>query len=434
MVNMNVTDLLITIIETLIMEYLLFDRSIKHDKKSWLNIIIYCFFMATCIRIITIFQVTVPLKVIIILFLITFIGSKANKRTLKSGALLGTIFMITNSMCEIFATGIIHFITNFEQNLSAPTIYHLMAVVIAKLTLLIIIMILTKFLDKTIHNIIYGNWMIIILPNLLNLTFSIIIGYRIYYTKYIERVETAILLFIIFMILVSTLCFIVTSEYYVQMKEIEHKNKVNMAQIKLQYEYFRNKQEDDLKLRELYHDMKNHLLVLQNNLENDQKQNYIKSILKEVKVIDSYIDTGNDFLNSIINEKYKEATAKGIDFNVQIDFSEISFMAPMDICTIFSNALDNAIEACEKNNNLEQKVMSVKARKIRNFLTITFENSSTENLMMENDEIISTKQDKLYHGFGLKNIRKIVEKYQGECKIKKDLEQFILYLVIPCSV
>ena len=109
-------------------------------------------------------------------------------------------------------------------------------------------------------------------------------------------------------------------------------------------------------------------------------------------------------------------------------------MAPMDICTIFSNALDNAIEACEKNNHLEQKVMSVKARKIRNFLTITFENSSTENLMMENDEIISTKQDKLYHGFGLKNIRKIVEKYQGECKIKKDLEQFILYLVIPCSV
>src|SRR5699024_8397577 len=148
---------------------------------------------------------------------------------------------------------------------------------------------------------------------------------------------------------------------------------------------------------------------------------------------ESYIDTGNDFLNSIINEKYKEAASKGIEFDVQIDFSNISFIAPIDICTLFSNAIDNAIEACEKITNQGQKGMRIKARKIRNFLTIAFENTNGEKLLIENEEIVTTKKDKQNHGFGLNNIKRAVEKYEGECKIKIDVEHFILYLVIPCT-
>lgn len=433
MFNMNLLDLFITIIEAMILEYLLFDKNNKYNIKSMINILLYCILMIVSSLIMTRFNVIVTIKVAIILVFITFIGSNVNKRTIKSGALLGTIYLIATMICEISTTGILNFVTDFRQNLNSPSIYHILAMIISKIMLAIVILVSSKFLNKTIHNIVYGNWLIIIIPNILNLTFTIIIGSRIYYTNYAERIETAILLFVILLILISTLCFIITSEYYAQMKEIEHINKISMAQIKLQYEYFRNKQEDDLKLKELYHDLKNHLLVLHNNLENEQKQNYIKSMLREVKGYESYIDTGNDFLNSIINVKYKEALLKGIDFDVQIDFSNISFITPMDICTIFSNALDNAIEACEKINDHEQKIMKVKARKIRSFLTITFENSSTEDLIVVNEEVLTTKQDKKYHGFGLHNIRKVVEKYHGECKIKRSLEQFVLYLIIPCS-
>lgn len=434
MVNMNNVDLIITGIEVLLLEYLLFDRNRRYNNSSIIKISLYYIFMTTCIVIMTRLNVIVPLKVTIILVLIAFIGSKVNQRSIKNGALLGTTFLTAIMICDILSAGIINFITDFSQNLSAPTVYHVLTMIISKILLALIMLILSKFLNKTIHNIVYGNWLIIILPNLLNLIFTIMIGNRIYYTKYSEHVETALLLFVILMILISTLCFIITSEYYAQMKEIEHKNKINMSQIKLQYEYFCNKQDNDLKLRELYHDMKNHLLILEDDLENEQKQNYIKGLLKEVKIYESYLDTGNDFLNCIINEKYKQAASKGIEFDAQIDFSDISFMSPMDICTIFSNAIDNAIEACEKITNQSERAMSIKARRIKNFLTIAFENSSTEDFLIENDEILTTKQDKQYHGFGLNNIRKVVEKYDGECKIKRDVEQFILYLIIPCSI
>lgn len=416
-----------------LLEYLLFDRNRKYSINSLIQIFLYYILMVICTIMLTRFNVAVPLKVSISLGLICLIGSNVNKRTIKNGALLGTTFLTATMICDLLSAGILNFITDFSKDLSAPTLYNAMAMAISKIILAIFILVLSKFINKTVHNIVYGNWLIIILPNLLNLFFTIMIGNRIYYTKYSERVETALLIFIILMILISTLCFIVISEYYAQMKEMEHKNKINMDQIKLQYEYFCNKQEDDLKLREIYHDMKNHLLVLQDELENEQKQQYIKSLLKEVKSYESYIDTGNDFLNSIINEKYKEAASKGIEFDVQIDFSNISFIAPIDICTIFSNAIDNAIEACEKITNQGQKGMSIKARKIRNFLTIAFENTNGEKLLIENEEIVTTKKDKQNHGFGLNNIKRAVEKYEGECKIKIDVEHFILYLVIPCT-
>jgi len=253
-----------------------------------------------------------------------------------------------------------------------------------------------------------------------------------YYNSGVDGAEAALILFIAVMLLISTLCNVITSEYYFEMKEIEHNSKMNMAQLQMQYEYYKCRQEDELKVRELYHDMKNHLLILQNNLETEQKEKYINNMLREIKVVESYIDTGNDFLNCIINEKYKEAVSKGIDFEAIIDFSEITFMNPMDICTIFSNAIDNAIEACERIEVPWQKILKVKAKKVRNFLIITFENSSIKVLVLENQSIKTTKQDKNMHGFGLNNIKKVVEKYQGEYKIKREKEQFILYLVIPC--
>lgn len=433
MVYENTMDLIYTTLEVIAIEYLLYNRVLTFDKRYLRNILLNCVGMIAFIRILTVLQVLVPLKVALIITFIAFLGSKLNKRLIKNGFFIGTLFMLAISMSELIAMSIHIYFNKYLYYLYEPSSFQIITLLISKLTLIIFVLLLKKLLDRINYNIILSNWMIIFIPNFLNLGFMLIVGNQTFYRGYVEQEEATLLLITVLIILVSTVCFIITSVYYLQSKEIEHKNKMNMAQLQMQYEYFCNRKEDDLKIKELYHDMKNHLLVLQNNLENDQKQNYINSILKEVKVIDSYIDTGNDFLNSIINEKYNEAMSKGIDFNARIDFSEISFITPMDICTIFSNALDNAIEACEKNDNLEQKVMSVKARKVRNFLTITFENCSTENLIIENEEIITTKQDKIYHGFGLNNIKKVVEKYQGECKIKKEIEKFILYLVIPCT-
>lgn len=248
----------------------------------------------------------------------------------------------------------------------------------------------------------------------------------------IVKIEAVLMILAGIMLLISTLCNITTADYYFETKEMEHHSKMNMAQLQIQYEYYKNRQEDFDNVRELYHDMKNHLLLLQNQIETAQKGKYIKNMLEDIKGFEYYIETGNEFLNCIINEKQKAAVSKGIDFYSEIEFADIQFINPMDVCTIFSNAIDNAIEACDKISDSELKIITVKSKKVKGFLSITFENSYTETVILENQMIKTSKSDKQLHGFGLNNIRKVLEKYQGDYKIKTEAGKFILYLLLPC--
>jgi len=432
MENIHIIDFMSTVFEILALVYLQFGRTERLDKKIKRNTVLYFSIMVASVYGMTLLQVSIILKSMGVILLTAVIGTRVEKRSIKYGTVIGTLFMMAVVISEVITMALLNFVMYFTRNIYQTSYFQTLATFLSKFILIFLCLIIKKFLDKTIRKTNFGNWMIIILPNLFHLFLLLMIGYRMYNNGGVDGSETALLLFIAVMLLISTLCNIITSEYYLEMKEIEHNSKMNMAQLQMQYEYYRSKQEDELKVRELYHDMKNHLLILQNNLETEQKEMYINNMLREIKGVESYIETGNDFLNCIINEKYKEAVSKGIDFQTVIDFSEITFMNPMDICIIFSNAIDNAIEGCEKIEIPEQKILTVKAKKVRNFLIIAFENTSTKVLVIENQTIKTTKADKNLHGFGLNNIKKTVEKYQGECKIKKEMEQFILYLVIPC--
>ena len=155
-----------------LLEYLLFDRNRKYSINSLIQIFLYYILMVICTIMLTRFNVAVPLKVSISLGLICLIGSNVNKRTIKNGALLGTTFLTATMICDLLSAGILNFITDFSKDLSAPTLYNAMAMAISKIILAIFILVLSKFINKTVHNIVYGNWLIIILPNLLNLFFS----------------------------------------------------------------------------------------------------------------------------------------------------------------------------------------------------------------------------------------------------------------------
>lgn len=102
-------------------------------------------------------------------------------------------------------------------------------------------------------------------------------------------------------------------------------------------------------------------------------------------------------------------------------------MEPLDISTIFGNAIDNAIEACEKLAE-DQRLITVKAECVRDMLLITIENSTlTEVQPMER----TTKQDHFLHGFGISNIKNAVEKYGGQCSFRQEDGTYRLKILIP---
>ena len=100
----------------------------------------------------------------------------------------------------------------------------------------------------------------------------------------------------------------------------------------------------------------------------------------------------------------------------------------MDISTIFGNGIDNALEACEKLPP-EKRIVVVKGCKKEKFVLIFIENNYAENGDVSKRKTI--KEDTYMHGFGIPNIEKAVQKYEGECKIMKKNGRFTLTIIIP---
>jgi hypothetical protein len=211
-------------------------------------------------------------------------------------------------------------------------------------------------------------------------------------------------------------------------RELEKENEFKIDKMQKQFEYYQSKQADEERVKSIYHDMKNHLLVLQNKENNEESQKMIKELQKQIENYENYEHTGNSFLDIIIKDKLKIAKEKQIDLMVVIDFKDIDFIKPLDISTIFGNSIDNAIEGVEKVSK-ENRVILVKAGKVNNFISIVVENNYNENEKLGNRR--TTKKDNFLHGYGISNIRNAVEKYNGTCTITKENGKFTLKILIP---
>ena len=214
-------------------------------------------------------------------------------------------------------------------------------------------------------------------------------------------------------------------------------------ELEMKQSYYRDRVSDEERVRSVYHDLKNHLLVLQAQAGKGQEvQASIQGLQEQIQEYENYYQTGNEYLDIIIRDKARAAQERQIDFVAAISFVEGAFIEPLDISTIFGNALDNAIEASERLAE-EERMITVKANRIREMLVIMVENNamvetdSQKNIFgerMDKKSLVrnkTTKEDTFAHGFGLTNIRNAVQKYDGQCSVKTGEGKFTLKMVIP---
>ncbi len=276
------------------------------------------------------------------------------------------------------------------------------------------------------------------LKDFLIITFVFITGYISFMYSAVEnlnfhKVSDGMIYFIaaIFPVLVVLIFLYVKNT--VRLREQEQKDKIQIAQLQQQFAYYQEKLKDEEKVRSVYHDMKNHLLVLQRHIlqrqiNSPETTEMVEKLQSQVAMYEDYVHTGNDILDIILKEKSELAREKSIAFSVTADLNGVDFIEPLDISTIFSNALDNAIEASEKLPE-EQRAILVKAGKMQNFFSVLIENNCLQN--SENTNIRTTKSDDFLHGFGISNMRKAAEKYDGQLITKSENGKFVLKILLP---
>ncbi|CEO07919.1 two-component signal transduction sensor histidine kinase [[Clostridium] sordellii] len=212
---------------------------------------------------------------------------------------------------------------------------------------------------------------------------------------------------------------------------LKAENKCIKENIALQYNYYLNMQHSQQKVRNLYHDMKNHMICIEKIYgEND----YIKGINKQLNEFTYIYNTNNIILDIILNDKRNICENKKIELIADINFKECNFIDITDVCSIFSNIIDNAIEACDKieNNKIEKKIR-LKGTNVNRLYVLKCENTKLNKINKKNELFMTDKKDKFLHGVGIKSIKASVEKYNGNLELNDLGNKFLVNICIPLN-
>ena len=222
---------------------------------------------------------------------------------------------------------------------------------------------------------------------------------------------------------------------YVKSEKENAKMQIVNEKLKMQYKYYLDMEENQKKMRQVYHDMNNHIKNIKSMKSNSSEiDEYIYSIEKEVQENSCVYNTGNTLLDIILFEKNKECLKNEIEFNTLIDFREYDFMEMIDISSIFSNLIDNAIEACAKIDEDQKRYITLRTTSIKGYFVIRCENSKSKNIHSSKDSkgrFITSKKDKFYHGIGIESIKSSINKYGGDIRIKEEEEKFVVSIYLP---
>ena len=200
-----------------------------------------------------------------------------------------------------------------------------------------------------------------------------------------------------------------------------------VQQMETQRDYYKERIVEEERVRSIYHDLKNHLLVMESRQNTAETRQMAETLRSQIADYEDYVHTGNEFLDIILKDKAAKAREKQIDFSALVDFKGMDFIEPLDISTIFSNAIDNAMEASERLPE-DQRLVTVKAERVRDMLIITVENNTLPGTRPAEG---TTKKDRFVHGFGIPNIKKAVEKYDGQCSFHQGDGTYLLKILIP---
>lgn len=198
-----------------------------------------------------------------------------------------------------------------------------------------------------------------------------------------------------------------------------------LAQREKQYE-IRRESMDIINIK--HHDLKHQLGLLRKVVDRQTLQGMEDAVNR----YDTIVSTGNEYLDLLLTEKSMLCLAKKIMFTYIADGQKLNFMEPGDVYSLFGNATENAIEYVEKLEDEEKRFIHLSVKAVGGLVTVHVENYfEGQEWNMAEGLPGTTKENKSYHGFGLRSIRMTAEKYGGEMSVHAADHLFSLDVVLP---
>lgn len=242
-------------------------------------------------------------------------------------------------------------------------------------------------------------------------------------------IETLIILFI-FVVNVLDIHFhdVVSAKYDGKLRLILHKQEKEsyLTQNQLM-------QESVSQIKSIRHDIKIHLATIKGyatKISADEITDYINNLLDEIDEVEIYSNTGNIAVDSIINYKLKNAKQENIHPDICLQIPPVLNVEGYDIATILGNLLDNSLDAVA---NAEEKMINLKIKFNKGILFIQLDNTFDgviKYIKGAEENHITTRKKGQEHGYGLKNIKRSIEKYNGHMDITQENTIFSVSIIL----
>lgn len=204
----------------------------------------------------------------------------------------------------------------------------------------------------------------------------------------------------------------------------------------LQKSYYEELEQNQDRIRKLRHDMNNHLIVIKSLFQSgnqEEAERYMKELETQMTTY-TRVFCKNSIANAVLNAKYNLALEHGIDCFFHIDLEKLTGIDAISLCCLFSNTLDNAIEASLKIPDPSERRISVKARVAENgYFSYEIINAKINAVSGQGNRLKSDKEGNSDHGLGLSNVREMVDKYSGTLDISYTEDTFTVTVLIGNS-
>ena len=245
----------------------------------------------------------------------------------------------------------------------------------------------------------------------------------------LSTILLAVVLLTVFPLIIIT----TQANYY-----LKQQNEAFEADLEAQAQYYQNLSIANFELRQFRHDFKNMQIGLKTYLKENKSQEALAMLDEEQSSLGmdaartTRYDSGNGIVDAILSDKQSKALA----CNAEIIFEGSvppNSLSSVDLCVLFGNTIDNAVEACAKIPSDTKKIISVNSICNSGFMFVTISNPTVEDVVIRNNMIESTKEDKHLHGYGLHSLRKIAKKYDGKLTLASKNQTFTVSIDLSIS-
>lgn len=204
---------------------------------------------------------------------------------------------------------------------------------------------------------------------------------------------------------------------------------------RMNQKYYETMEQQHFEIRRLRHDMANHLQTL-SVLAPEQKEKYMKELLESGAITRTLNYCGDSTINAVLSVKENVLKQQHIVCEWKLDIPKELPFEKADICALYANALDNAIEACKMAAEKQRKI-TLESRAAKGVLVLKMTNTccvlKPDYLLKKTGNLLpkTTKKDSKNHGYGLRSMEESVRKYGGSMEVHRDEDVFTFFCYLP---